>query len=321
MSEFYKDKKVLVMGGAGFVGTNLIIKLLEAGAKVRATLHIKPAQFEDPAIEYVRGDLTDKAFVRNVVDGMDFVFMCAANTSGAAVMDKTPLAHVTPNVLINTLALDAAYAAGVKKIMFLSSNTVYPLSDKAMKEDDMVFGELYEKYYCVAWMKQFSEILCNMYSSKIKKPMPSIVVRPANLYGPYDDFEWETSHVLPALMRKVIERMDPLEVWGDGNDIKDFLYIDDFIEGIMLAMEKYSGYDPVNIASGVQSTVRQALGYMLEIEGYDDAEVVYNTDKPSMIPFRMLDASKAVQDLGFSAKVSLCDGIARTIEWYRANKG
>jgi len=135
-------------------------------------------------------------------EGAEYVFMCAANTSGAAVMDKTPLAHVTPNVVMNTLMLDAAYSAKVRKFLFISSNTVYPAVDHPVAEDEMVPGDLFEKYFCVGWMKQFTEILCRMYAEKIRTPMQMVVVRPANIYGPDDDFEWETSHVLPALIRK-----------------------------------------------------------------------------------------------------------------------
>jgi hypothetical protein len=148
--------------------------------------------------------------------------MCAANTSGAAVMAKTPLAHLTPNILMNVSMLDAAYQAGVKKFLFISSNTVYPLADYPVKESD-VTNEFYEKYFIVAWMKRFTEIVCEMYATKIANPMKVCVVRPANIYGEFDDFEWETSHVIPALIRKVVERHDPLMVWGNGEDLKTYL--------------------------------------------------------------------------------------------------
>ena len=313
----FKNKNVLVAGGAGFVGINLINRLLKLDANVRATLHKKPPVIKDDRIEYIKADLTKESDCGKVTKNIDYVFMCAANTSGAGVMATTPLVHVTPNLAMNSLMLQGSYNNNVKKFLFISSNTVYPNLPRPMKEEDMVFGDLYEKYYFVAWMKQFSEVLCRMYGEKLKNPMQTIVLRPANLYGPYDDFEWETSHVLPALMRKVIEKHNPLEVWGDGKDIKDFLYIDDFIDALILSMEKINDFDIINIGTGVQSTIRQALNIMIEANEHKSAKIIYNTDKPSMIPIRMLDVSKAKKIIGFQASTSLEEGIKKTMQWYK----
>jgi len=313
----YENKKVLVAGGTGFVGVNLINRLLSLGADVRATVHNKPAVIDDDRIEYITCDLMEKDDCRRAAEGVDYVFMCAANTSGAAVMAKTPLVHVTPNILMNTLLLDAAYSAGVNKLLFISSNTVYPAVDHPVTEEEMVPGDVFEKYFCVAWMKQFTEVLCRMYAEKIPRPMKTVVVRPANIYGPYDDFEWETSHVLPALMRKVVERHDPIQVWGDGNDVKDFIYIDDFIDGMLLAMERIENFEPVNIASGVPCTIKQALQAMLEADGYTDARISFDASKPTMIPIRLIDASMARRVLGFEARTPMAEGLKRTIQWYR----
>ena len=317
MENYFKDKKVLVAGGAGFIGTNLIIKLLSLGAKVRAA-DIKNLQIEDDRVEYINCDFTKKEDCQKAVKGIDYVFMLAANTSGANVMEKTPLVHVTPNVIMNSLMLESSYEAGVKKFLFVSSNTVYPVSDVPVKENDMQYGNLFSKYYFVAWMKQFSEVLCEMYT-KIKNPMKTVVVRPANSYGPYDDFEWETSHVIPALIRKIVERHDPIEVWGDGRDIKDFIYIDDLVEGIVLAMEKVEDFCPLNIASGKPCTIRDVLGAILEADNYKEAKIVFNDEKPTMIPKRLIDTSKANEILGFKAKTPLVDGINETVKWYRNN--
>ncbi|MCP4613787.1 MAG: NAD-dependent epimerase/dehydratase family protein [Planctomycetes bacterium] len=320
MFDIFRNSKVLVAGGAGFVGVNLINRLLESGAFVTATLHNKPAVIEDKRIRYLKCDLTKTKDCAQAVEGTDYVFMCAANTSGAAVMEKTPLVHVTPNIVMNTLMLEAAYEAGVQKFLFISSNTVYPIAEHFVKEDEMIPGQLFEKYFCVGWMKQFSEVLCRMYAEKIKKAMNTIVVRPANIYGPNDDFEWETSHVLPALIRKVVERHNPIEVWGDGNDIKDFIYIDDFVEGILLAMEKLDTFVPVNIATGVPCSIKQALDAILQADKYTDANIVFNNMKPTMIPKRLIDTTRAKQLFDFKAKTSIIEGIEKTINWYRQTK-
>jgi GDP-L-fucose synthase len=315
----FNNANVLVTGGSGFVGVNLIKRLVDLGANVTATLHQRAPVIQDERVTYVRGDLRRPEDCAAAVAGAKYVFMCAANTSGAAIMTKEPLVHLTPNVLMNVSVLDAAYQAGVEKCLFISSNTVYPLTDYPVKEND-VNNEFYEKYFVVAWMKRFTEIVCEMYSCKIEKPMACCVVRPANIYGEFDDFEWETSHVIPALIRKVVERHAPLEVWGDGTDLKEFIYVQDFIDGVLLAMEKIEGFEPVNIAAGRPCTVKDVLVALLEIDQFGDADIVFNRSKPTMIPKRLIDTTKAKADLGFEAKVSLEEGLRRTLVWYRASQ-
>ena len=313
----FKNKKILVAGGAGFIGVNLIKRLLKYDADIRATLHRKPAVIKDERINYIKCELTNANDCKQVVEGMDYIFMCAANTSGAAVMEKTPLVHVTPNIMMNTLMLEAAYELKIKKFLWLSSNSVYPVTNYPVKEDEIMKGDLFEKYFCVGWMKRFTEILCEMYAAKIKNPMKTVVVRPANVYGEYDDFEWETSHVVPALIRKVVEKHNPIEVWGDGKDIKDLIYIEDFIEGMLLAMEKIETYNPINIGTGKPCSIKQVLDTILIADNYQNAKIVFNSSKPTMIPIRLIDVSKAKKLLGFEAKISLLDGIKRTVEWYK----
>lgn len=314
----FQNKKVLVAGGAGFMGSNLIERLLELGADVTATLHGKSAVIKDARIAYLTGDLRNPEQCRQVVKDIDYVFMCAANTSGAKVMATTPLVHLTPNLLMNMNMLEASYEAGVEKFLFVSSNAVYPLTDFAVKEDD-VTNEFYKSYHIVAWMKRFTEIVCDMYATKIQKPMKTVVVRPGNLYGPRDKFDWEKSKVIPALIRRAVERHSPFVVWGDGMDLKDFLYIDDYIEGMLSAMEKLDEFQPVNIASGRPVTIRDVLSTILRASDYEDAPVEYDTTKPTMIPKRLIDISLAKKTLGWEPKVSLQDGIQRTVDWYKEN--
>lgn len=310
--------RVLVAGGTGFIGANLLARLLSIGCCVRTTLHKRPAVIKNDAIEYMKADLTVMEDCRRVVEGVDFVFMCAANTSGAAVMAATPLVHVTPNVVMNAQMLEAAYFAKVKRFGFISSSAAYPPSGaRPVREDEMFDGEPYETYYSVGWMKRYSEILCRIYAQKIKNPMPTIVIRPSNVFGPYDDFDFRTSHMMAALIRRVVERHQPLEVWGTGDDVKDLIFIDDFIEGMLLALEHPSDYLAVNIASGQGYSVKQVLQMILEVDGYPDAEVRFDPSKPTMIPIRLVDTSLAKARLGFQARTSLREGIRRTVEWYR----
>jgi GDP-L-fucose synthase len=316
----FVGNRILVTGAAGFIGVNLLKRLLQTDAvAIRGTLHVRDAVLTDPRIEYVRGDLTTPDACAAACADMDYVFICSAVTSGAAVMANTPLCHLTPNLVMNARLLEAAYAARVKKTLFVSSNTVYPVSDKAMAEGDCT-NEFYEKYHIVAWMKRFSEIMCEMYARRVRQPMATIVVRPANAYGPYDKFDWETSHVLPALIRRVVERHNPMVIWGDGKDIKDFIYVEDLVDGMVRAMDTIEGYDEVNLASGEGYCLRDILALLLKLEGFESAQVTYDASKPTMIPKRLIDPAKARQLLGFSATTSIEDGLRRTLAWYKSTR-
>jgi GDP-L-fucose synthase len=183
----------------------------------------------------------------------------------------------------------------------------------------MFVGDPYEVYFPVGWMKRYTEVLCRLYSRKLKETMCVQVLRPTNIYGPFDDFAWKTSHVLAALIRKVIERQNPIEVWGTGDDIRDLIYVDDMVDACLSILPKSDGYDPVNVGLGKGYSVKQMLKLICEADGYHDAKIVFNSDKPSMIPVRLIDASRAEAKYGFKAKTDLPEGIKKTVKWYREN--
>ncbi len=315
---YLRDRRVLVTGAAGLVGTNLVKRLVGDGVRVRATVHHREPARAEHGVEYIRADLTRAEDCRRVVEGQQFVFMCAASTSGAAVTNAVPMAHVTPNIVMNAQMLEAAYDAGVKKFVWLGSTTGYPpTGDRPVKEDEMFDGEPFEKYYFVGWMKRFSEILCRMYGEKLPHPMTTIILRPTNIYGPHDKFDPAASHVTPALIRRVVERQNPIEVWGTGDDVRDVIYVDDMIEAMLLAIEKVESYAAINIGLGRAFSVKEILQMILDLDGYTNATVVFDPTKPTTIPVRVIDTGKAKAMLGFTAGTDLLEGLRRTIQWYR----
>ncbi|MCA9408586.1 MAG: NAD-dependent epimerase/dehydratase family protein [Candidatus Omnitrophica bacterium] len=319
--KFFKNKKILVTGAAGFVGTNLLQALLPLEANIRAVLHQRESFIGDPRIHFIHRDLTSKKDCQEAVADIDYIFHCAASTSGAAVIANNPLVHVTPNIIMNAQLLEAAYHAGVKKFLWIGSSTGYPPpGEEYVKEERLMDSDPYDKYFAVGWMKRYAEVLCRMYAQKLKKTMTTIVLRPTNIYGEYDDFEFATSHVFAALLRKVVERHQPIEVWGDGNDVRDLIYVGDFIQAMLTAMEKVEGYEAFNIGGGQGYCIRDLLQQMLEIDGYQDADIVCDPSKPTMIPIRLVDISKAKKQLGFVPTVDLESGIKKTMEWYRSSK-
>ena len=263
VKDFYKGKNILVAGASGFIGTHLTQKLSDLGANVVGSYLERKPKKELPNVKYIKADYTIYEECLTATKDVDYVFMVAANTSGASVMEKTPLVHLTPNVVMNSQILAAAYENNISKFCFISSNTVYPVTDFPVKENDVNY-EFFSKYFVVGWMKLFSEIMCKMYSNHIKKPMKTIVIRPGNLYGPNDKFTWKESKVIAALIRKSIERHDPFVVWGDGNDLKDFLYIDDFILGLLSSFKVIDNFEAINIASSIPVTIKDVLNLILK---------------------------------------------------------
>lgn len=317
-TDSFRDKKILITGATGLIGSALVRYLAESGASVRAAYRNRKPSPEIEGVEYLKADLTQAEDCRKVMEGIDYVFHCASNTPGAASTTNNPLAYVTSNLIIDARVFEAAYNAGVKKLLWLGSTTGYPpTGERPVKEEEMFDGDPFEKYFFMGWTKRFTEVLARMYGERLPRPMTTIVLRPTNVYGPRDNFDPEKSRVIPALIRKVVERMLPLEVWGTGDDMRDSIYVDDVIDAMMLAMAKVEKYNTFNIGFGKNASVKEILQMILELDGYENAEITFNTSKPTMIPVRKVDISKAKSVLGFEAKTDLRAGLKKTIEWYR----
>ncbi len=312
-------KKILITGGSGFIGINLIKTLNKTKKyKIVSTYYKSKNFFKVKGVKYFKVNLENPKQCIKITKGIDIVVMCAANSSGAAIMEKTPLVHLTPNIRMNLNMLEAAHQRLVKKFIFISSNTVYPLSNRAMREKDAKF-DFFEKYHIVGWMKRFSEIVCDIYSNKIKKKMTTIIVRPGNLYGPHDKFDPQKSKVIPSLIRKVTSKKKLIEVWGDGKDLKDFLYIQDFCDALVKIIKNSKKSEILNIASGKSITIKEIIHLLLKIENKKDRKIFYDKSKPSMIPKRMIDISKIKKKYKFSVTTTIKQGLKNTVNWYKKN--
>lgn len=315
----FKNRKVLIAGGSGFVGTNLAVKLKIMGAEVYATYRNSEPKIRDMGIKYIYADLSVKEDCERIMKGIDYLFMTAGYVPGAQGVENEQMAFVTEPTIVNLRVLEAACKCHVKKVCFISSTNGYPLSEKPLVETQAMVGDPFEKYYFVGWHKRFTEIVCRMYADKMKK-MQIIAVKVDNIYGPYDNFKKRSSHVIASLIRKVVERQDPIEVWGTGDEYKDFIYIEDLVDGILLAMEKIeNSFEIINIASGRNITINNVLDIIIKADHYEHAQVWHNLEKPTTIPYRVISVEKAEDKLGFKTKYSIEEGIKKTVEWYRQN--
>ena len=313
---YYQGRSVLVTGAAGLLGSHLVAELLKRDARVTATVHRKPPVVQSDRVRYVTCDLTRPEDCRSVVQGVDYVFLCAANSTGAAVTNANPAVHVTPNLLINAHVLEAASEAKVNGLLYVSSTTVYPPVAYAVREDEGFSGEPYDLYFGVGWMKRYTEKLAEFFHRRYG--LPVALVRPTAVYGPYDKFDHATSHVLPALIRRALEGEDPFVVWGDGTAVRDFVYATDVTRGLLAALGRAADCQPINLGSGQAATVRECVELILKLTGWKGSKVVYDPSKPNAIPYRQVDITRARERLGYRPQVSLEEGLRCTIDWYKS---
>jgi GDP-L-fucose synthase len=314
---FYKNKKVLVTGGTGFVGTNFVEELVRQGAKIRVPVHHRPLRVKSDLIEAVPADLTRLDDCVAVCKGMDYVVHAGGAVSAAAVTNSNPMAVITTNLIVTSQMLQGAWIANVERFLLPGSTTVYPAAERPIKEEEIWTGPTYPTYFAYGWMRRYIERLAEFVAQK--SPMKIALVRPTAVYGRHDDFDPVRSHVIPALIRKAVERMKPYEVWGSGDEVRDFFHISDMIRGCLLALEKHATCDAINLGYGSGFTIKEVVRIILKEAGHDKVQVVFNTSKPTTIPFRVVDITKARNLLGFEPQVTLEEGLADTIKWYKEN--
>lgn len=295
--------RILVTGAAGFIGGNLIPALV--GHEVTGTLLTKGANH--PGVKLVYADLATELGWRWAIEASkpEVVFMAAGVTGGSGVKD--PLTFVNDNVLMHVHGFRACLEAGVRRVIVLSSTTGYPNGPEPMREEDYFDGELHPAYFNPGHTRRFIERLGAMYPS-----LEVVYVRVAGVYGPGDNFDPQTSHVIPATVRKAVERQDPFVIWGDGSNVREALYIDDFVAGLVACI----GWSPgaYNFGTGRGYTIDGIVRICCIHAGYTPRKS-YDLTKPVQIGTRLLNCDKA-NALGWSPKVTMIDGLKKTVDWY-----
>ncbi len=318
---FWSGLSVLVTGGAGFIGSHLVEALLERGARVRVVDNFERGRPEHLSgclgeIELVEGDLRDFALCRKACRGTQVAMHLAAKVGGVAFNAAHPGEMFFKNVSINTNLLEAARQSGCERFLCVSSACVYPRHCRIPTPESEGFRDEPEPTnYGYGWSKRIAEIQARCYHEEYGLPIS--IVRPYNAYGPRDDFDLETAHVIPALIRKACEGQDPLYVWGDGRQTRAFVYVTDIVEGMLLAIEKFPSAEPLNIGTDEEITIRELVELILGAVGVRP-KVVFDTGKPAGQPRRNADISRARSTLGYAPKVKLAEGIADTVAWYRS---
>lgn len=309
-SEYWANKRVCVTGGAGFLGSNVVETLKERGAAdVFVPLHS----------EY---DLVKLNDIRRMLNKAkpDLIIHLAASVGGIGANLMHQAEYFYNNLLMGTQLMHEAYSAGVAKFVAIGTICAYPkFAPIPFREQDLWNGYPEETNAPYGLAKKMMLVQSNVYRSQYG--FNSIYLLPVNLYGPGDNFDPETSHVIPALIRKCLEakaRGDhAIEAWGDGSPTREFLFVKDAARGIVLAAERYNESHPVNLGSSFEISIKALVETIAKHTGFE-GEIVWNTEKPNGQPRRKLDVSRAKKLFGFEAMTTFEEGLKETIAWYES---
>lgn len=313
MIDHFRGKHVLVTGAAGLAGSHVLLRLKDLPVRVRAVFHAAPPTVKSGNIDWLAADLLNPGECQKLMEEIDEVIMLAAKIDRRGRHGG----YIKENLNMHLNMLEAAHKGGAKKIVWLSSATAYPPANEPVKEDYMFAGDPPDSNFGVGWLTRYQEVLCRMYAQKMTDSPAIAVLRSTAIYGEYSDCDLKTCHVLPALMRKIVERQNPLEIWGDGETRRDFIYAGDVAEACLSALVKVNGYAEFNIGMGRSYSVNELVRIIMELEKADDLRIVYDRSKNTKGYSVQVDCAKAGLCLGFSPNTSLRDGLSKMITWYK----
>jgi GDP-L-fucose synthase len=304
-----KDKRIVVTGGAGFLGSHVVEKLHAKGYR---------QVFAPRSKDY---DLVTENGIKRMFDDMkpEIIIHLAAVVGGIGANRENPGKYFYDNLMMGTQLIEQARIHHVDKFVAIGTICAYPkFTPVPFKEEDLWNGYPEETNAPYGLAKKMMLVQSQAY--RMQYGFNSIYLLPVNLYGPRDNFDLKTSHVIPALIRKCVEAVETgaeeIVVWGTGKATREFLYVEDCAEAIVLAMEKYDGHDPINIGSGFEISIRELAELIAKLTGFK-GRIVWDTSKPDGQPRRCLDVTKAEREFGFRAKTDFEEGLKRTIEYFR----
>lgn len=303
-----KNKRVLLTGGEGFLGVCVQKELKK----------YNPKKIIIPSHDDF--DLTNRKDCQEVVKDIDIVIHLAALIGGIGFIDKRPGDLFYQNAIMGIELMEAAKEAGVKKFVVTGTVCEYPKNTKLpFKEEDIWDGYPEGTTAPYGWAKKILIVQSKAYRKQYG--FNSIHLMPVNLYGPRDNFDKNLSHVIPALIKRFVEakrkKQNKVEVWGSGMATREFLYVEDAARAIVLATQKYNSSEPINLGTGVETSIKDVVEMINKIVGFK-GKIVWNSNKPDGQPRRRLNISK-IKKIGFEPKISLNNGLERTISWYKRN--
>ncbi len=305
-----EDKKIVVTGGAGFLGREVVNQLLAFGASPHRIFVPRSRDH----------DLRQFEQCQKVVENQDIVIHLAAHVGGIGLNQARPAELFYDNLMMGAQLIHAAYLAGVQKFVCIGTICSYPKFTPVPFEEDYLWNGYPEETNAPYGIAK-KALLTQLQAYRQQYNFNGIYLLPVNLYGPNDNFDPQSSHVIPALIRKVAEAQaegrDYIEVWGDGTPTREFIYSVDAARAIAMATVHYNGAEPINIGTGYEISIKDLVEMICQLMGYS-GRIIWQTDKPNGQPRRCLDTRRAKRLLGFIARTPLKEGLKQTIDWYRS---
>lgn len=320
---FWDGKKVLVTGGAGFIGSHVVEELFRRGRNVKLTVADLPSRKRKDhlgalakKVRFVSADVTDFKSCLRACKKQDVVINMAARVAGVRYNSEHPGTMFRENSLIASNMIEAARVSDVERFLVVSTACVYPRNCTIPTPESEGFKDSPEQTNeGYGWAKRMAEYLGRAYHQEFG--MKVAIARPYNAYGPRDHFGSEDSHVIAALVTRAVRGEDPMLVWGDGKSTRAFLYVEDAARGLLDVCEKHPEADPINLGTDEEVSIGDLARTIVRLSG-SKAKLVFDAGKPSGQPRRNCDTRKAKETVGFTAQVRLEEGLRRTIDWYRA---
>ena len=317
----YTGKKILVAGGTGTIGIPLVKKLVAMGAQVTVASMDTPelaSRLLGPEVKFVKKDLTLLENCLEVTKGMEYVFNLIGIKGSTGIGETKVASYFVPMLWFQTNLMEAAFRSGVKKFLFTGSICEYPQGNEPKVEDSMWDAMPKQNDRIPGIAKRVGEVQAEAY--KLEYGWDAVrIVRPSNVYGPFDDFNPATAQVIPALIARMIGGENPVKVWGDGSAIRDFIYSDEVAEWMLTAIENAPSCFPLNIGSGKGVSIKEIAETIASCVP-SKPRVEWDTTKPAGDPVRILSVERAQKTIGFKQNIGLAEGIKKTVDWYLQNQ-
>ena len=308
---------IVVLGGTGLIGRHVIEALAGAGAgDVTATYRVRQP-FEGHGTQWKKADLLELSEARAALAGAKAGILCAGKVSTAAELRRDPVRSVMDTLRVGTNVLEAAAQERVERLILLSSCSGYPEGASVKEEAAMFAGDPPTGWFGVGWMHRFLEKQLEWYAMHLRRIASAVALRPTLVYGPHDDFSRDSGHFVPSMIGQVVARQRPIEVWGDGSQTRNLIHAADVASAVVAALGAEPGYGAYNVAAPSSTSVNSVLKTLIDLDGFNDAEIVHRLDRSGGASALNVSAAAFAQRFGWRPALSLREGLADTVQWYR----